>query len=499
MNGYPTTIINDFLNTQATIQYNGGDVSDANPFPVLLKTTDPIAISFSNLTIKSEQTGQIPAGSNFIGSVNVGFNSSNVTLLNPLPVVLSNAAESVAIDAFGRARTSSSFTLADYKHAYGIDTNFLSNIFNGGSVNFFRNKACCTLATSTAADSHTVHQSRAYHHYQPGKSHLIMASFNFQGSTTNVSKRTGYFDDDDGIFLELNGVNVPSINLRSFVTGAAATLSIPQSAWNKDRFDGMGPSGVNILWDRTQLFFIDFQWLGVGRVRTGFSYNGLDIIAHEFYNANFNNVVYMANPNLPIRCEILNTGGGGNIGVMDQICSTVISEGGYVEAGIDFAIQTDLPIRSLTASVGATLPLLAIKMAPSFNGYKNRIMVRLKEAAVTSLDQLVSYKLLRLDSESAVVGGSWSNVPGGSAVQYNSTATSLTVTSPEFANGFAVAGGQGSGQFSSADRIAGSEAKTNFICQNYDSTNSQTYVLYCTNLSASTARVLGGMKWQEVY
>ena len=118
--------------------------------------------------------------------------------------------------------------------------------------------------------------------------------------------------------------------------------------------DGTGLSGFNLDVTKTQLAFIDFQWLGVGRVRCGFAHNGKLIVAHEFNHSNVLDEVYIANPNLPVRCEVRNTGAGTG-GSMDQICSTVVSEGGYIESGIDFALTAN---SRTTATPSATpLPL----------------------------------------------------------------------------------------------------------------------------------------------
>ena len=134
------------------------------------------------------------------------------------------------------------------------------------------------------------------------------------------------------------------------------------------QLDGSGVSAFDLDITKTQLFFTDFEWLGVGRVRCGFSLDGKNIVAHEFYNSNNVDTVYMSNPNLPVRCEIRNTGAQvGAGGSFIQICSTVMSEGGYTEAGREFSHATSL--RSV--GVGSTVPILSIKLKNSFKDYPN--------------------------------------------------------------------------------------------------------------------------------
>jgi hypothetical protein len=425
-----------------------------------------------------------------------------VTGSNPIPVSASVASSSSSLDAFGRQRVSESFTLGDYKHIYGIDPNFLDRLTNGGNVAFTKNRACCTLATTTAADSAVVHQTRCYHHYQPGKSHYIMSSVNFAGFQSNVVKRTGYYDDRDGIYLELNGSNELSFNVRTFSSGAAVNTRAVQASWNHDRLDGTGPSGYRLDMTKTQLFFTDFQWLGVGRVRCGFSLDGESVVAHEFYHSNRRETVYISNPSLPIRCELSNVGVVASPGgTMDQICSTVISEGGYVETGIDYSAMSD--IRTIAAGLGNVVPLMCIALKNTFKTYQNHVLVRLVNSAVFSADQNVSYQILRIPSITNVVGGAWSNVDAESAVQYNVTATSLSSLGTAMAIGF-VAGGAtgppGQGTFlGSSGTNFGSSAKRNYIAQNIESTDSEVYAIYVRTLTINATKVIGGMQWREVY
>ena len=173
-----------------------------------------------------------------------------------------------------------------------------------------------------------------YHNYMPGKSQLIYASFNFNAAVASVTKDIGYFDGDNGIFLRQAGDGTLSIVLRYSTLGPSVETIIPQSSWNVDKCDGAGTSKFNIDITKTQLLYIDFQWLAVGRVRVGFVHNGQTIVAHEFLNSNNLALPYMSKPNLPVRAEIY----GDAIATMDHICSTVISEGGYSDIGVDLSL-----------------------------------------------------------------------------------------------------------------------------------------------------------------
>jgi len=454
-----------------------------------------------------------------------GIGTSAVSTTNPFPVTGNVAIQSntyvtinpdtTAIDAFGRQRVSEPFTLGDYKHLYAIDPNFLDSYSGAGStVSYIPNQAAARLQTGIGSTAFCIHQTKFYHHYQPGKSQLIFSSFNFYAPQQNATKRTGYFDDRDGIFLEQvglstsDGVNagIGTYNwvIRTFTSGIATETRIPQSQWNRDKCDGTGTSGFNADFIKTQLAFIDFQWLGVGRVRCGFAHNGQLITAHEFYHSNNNPKVYISNPNLPVRCELRNTGVG--IGAsFDQICSTVASEGGYVESGVDFAYTMETT-RLVPTPGGTELPLVAIRLKNSFQGYPNRISVRLNNISLYAETNSIVYKIVKLPSD-AYIGlttlGSetiWTSASVNSGVEYCTNATVYN-DGDVFASGY-VPSGASQNSLSPVASGALTSAKKNIIVQNINSTNSEIYAIIVRTVSTSVgagANVAAALQWREIY
>jgi hypothetical protein len=428
---------------------------------------------------------------------------------------------STASDAFGRSRTSQLFTLGDYKHIYAVDPNFLDKLENGGNITFDANQAMGRLTTSSNPASRSVHQSKFYHHYQPGKSQLIFSSITFGYAQQNVTKRTGYFDDRDGIYFEqvggptANGTDNGTLNfvIRSYVSGSVSEASVgnykrrvPQSEWNIDPCDGTGPSKFNINTSKTQLIYIDFQWLGVGRVRCGFVHDGQIVLAHEYYHSNVLDEVYISTPNLPIRCEISNTGTTAG-GSMKQICATVMSEGGYVESGIDWAI-TSGSARTTSTTAGTRLPLLAIRLTNTFKNYPNRITVRPNNISMFVSTNDVYYELIKVPAASSLlttdVGGLvWTPADDSSGVEYCRNATSFAVGAnlDIFAAGIVVAG---SSQNSLSPVNSGqlTQAKKNTIVQNFDSTDSEVFVVSVRTIVStgnSTASAATTLQWREIY
>jgi hypothetical protein len=334
----------------------------------------------------------------------------------------------------------------------------------------------------------------------PGKSQLIYSTFNFGAAQQNVYKRTGYFDDRDGIFFEQAPDGVLSFVIRSYVTGIASDRRVTQSQWNKDRLTGQDPSGFTLDITKTQLFFTDFEWLGVGRVRCGFSIDGKNVVCHEFYNSNHIPTVYMSNPNLPVRCEIRNTGAQvGAGGSFIQICSTVMSEGGYVEAGREFSHTTNLR----TVGIGSTVPIIQIRLKNTFKGYPNRATVKLEDVSVFSNGGNVKYEVLKFRSSVGINStGTWVSENDESVVEYNASSTGIsTAYFEDFMGGYAAGESQNSQKPSATtvDVSSGPSSKKNFLTQNFDATDSEIFSVRVSNISDTSTNVGVSIRWREIY
>lgn len=84
-------------------------------------------------------------------------------------------------------------------------------------------------------------------------------------------------------------------------------IKVPQSEWNKDKFDGTGPSGHIFDPSKMQMTYIDYSWYGAGTIRYGFRGQGGRITwCHEIDNNNQNVQAYQRSGNLPARYEAIN-------------------------------------------------------------------------------------------------------------------------------------------------------------------------------------------------
>lgn len=236
------------------------------------------------------------------------------------------------VDAFGRLRTAQPFTLFDSQNRFGIDPQFDTSTTGSGATSHLANESSVQMSVTTASGDEVIRESKRVFPYQPGKSLLVMATFVFAAQQDNLRQRVGYFGANDGVYFEQNGTDVRFVVRTSTSGSADDTRYVAQSSWNTDKLDGTGPSGYTLDVTTTpsaQILFMDFEWLGVGTVRCGFVINGEFIVCHKFHNANSLDKVYMKTAILPIRYEITATGTLSSSAAMKQICSSVISEGGY--------------------------------------------------------------------------------------------------------------------------------------------------------------------------
>ena len=335
-----------------------------------------------------------------------------------------------ALDAFGRLRVSEPYTLFDSQNRYAADNQFDTSVTAGvgNAFAFLPNESSCSMTVNTTSGSEVVRQTFRNFPYQPGKSLLMMGTFTFAAGKVNLRQRVGYFNTQNGCFFMQDGGTgtTLSFTIRTYVSGAVSDANtVTQANWNGDKLDGTGPSGLLLDVTKTQILFMDFEWLGAGNVRCGFVLNGVFVVAHTFQNANQtgNTAVYMTTAILPIRYEITNTGTTGSSSVMKQICSTVLSEGGYAQLTADTVARRTTVLTTINATFK---PLISIRLNASALG----AVVLIKQINVLPTTNQ-NYETV-LVKNSVLTGASW--VTGATLafqnVDYDVTATAMTIPNP---------------------------------------------------------------------
>ena len=329
-------------------------------------------------------------------------------------------APSTAQDAFGRLRVSGPLTLFDSSHRYKDNGLWATSTASGGAAVFNANEGLVNLNVNTTSGSQVLRETFKVFSYQPGKSLLVLSTFVMNPAQTNLRQRVGYYGTQNGLYVQLNDSTLSFVE-RSLVTGVVTESVVDQSAWNVDPMDGTGPSGIVLDITKAQILFMDIEWLGLGTVRMGFVINGNFYVCHNFHHANLITSTYITTASLPLRYEITNTGVTANASTLKQVCSTVISEGGYELRGAQQAVGTPITTPKTFAVAGTYYPMVGI---------------RLKTTALDAIVISTAVSLLgigngknyawRLVQSAIITGGAWTSAGADSSVEYNLTGTSVT-------------------------------------------------------------------------
>jgi len=371
-----------------------------------------------------------------------------VKVLNPDNQVLNVAIasptggqSSVSNDAFGRLRISQPLTLFDSSHRYADNGLWVTSTANGGASSFSANEGLVNLNVTTTSGSKVYRETTKVFSYQPGKSLLVLNTFVFNTAKENLRQRCGYFGDDNGIYIELAESTLSFVE-RSSVTGSVAETRVAQSNWNLDKLDGSGPSGLTLDITKAQIFWMDIEWLGLGTVRLGFVINGIFIPCHAFHHANILTSTYITTATLPIRYEIENTGTTASNSTLKQVCSSVVSEGGYELRGAQQTIGTNITTPIDLTTAGTLYPLISIRLKTSPD--RLDAIVILTALSLIGITNNATYNW-KVVAGGTTTGGTWTSAGANSSVEYNSTGTSFTLgTGRTLAGGYTIGANQGS-------------------------------------------------------
>lgn len=336
---------------------------------------------------------------------------------NPTEIVF---APSTSQDSFGRLRVSEPFTLFDSSHRYADNNLWSTATATGGTAVFNADQGLVDLNVTAASGSSVVRETTKVFSYQPGKSLLVLNTFVMSAAKTGLTQRIGYYGDDNGFYLEQEDNNIAFVE-RSIVTGSLVDTPVLQANWNGDKLDGSGPSGLTLDLTKAQILWMDLEWLGVGSVRVGFVINGQFIVCHTFQHANIIASTYITTASLPLRYEIENTAGTSGASTLKQICSTVISEGGYELAGLQQSAGTPITAARTFAVAGTYYPIVSIRLKST----RLDAIVIVTAISLLGTGNGKSYQW-RVVGSATTTGGLWVDAGANSAVQYNLTGSSVS-------------------------------------------------------------------------
>lgn len=395
----------------------------------------------------------------------------------------------VQLDAFGRFRVSTPLTLFDSSHRYRDNNLWATLTAVGGTYAFNQNQGLIDLTVNALSGSSVIRETTKTFSYQPGKSLLVLNTFVFAPSATNLRQRTGYFGTDNGVYVQLDD-GVISFVERSLVNGSPAQETIvPISAWNVDKLDGTGPSGFTLDITKAQISWTDIEWLGVGTVRCGFVIDGKFVHCHSFQHANRLPSTYITTASLPLRYEITNKAATGVTRTMKQICSSIISEGGYELRGLQQSVGTAITAPKDLAVAGTYYPVVSIRLKASPN--RLDAIVILTALTLMGVDTGVySWRVIASGTTSG--GDAWQDAGIDSAVEYKLDGTSVT-GGRVLAEGFFTSNAQGA---TTIDILK--EALFKFQLERNGLTGTPYELCVAVAASTATEKVYGSMDWEEI-
>jgi hypothetical protein len=328
---------------------------------------------------------------------------------------------SPSVDAFGRLRVSTPFTLFDSSHRFSDNGLWSTATATSGSSTFNTAQGLVDLAVTTASGSEVLRETSKVFAYQPGKSLLVLTTFVMNVAKTNLRQRVGYYGVSNGYYLELDGISTPSFVERTSVSGSLVNTPVTQANWNEDKMNGSGPSGITLDLTKAQILFMDLEWLGVGTVRMGFVIDGNFYVCHKFHHANIVSSTYITTASLPLRYEITNTGVTSGASTLKQICSTVLSEGGYELGGLQQAIGIPINVPRTLGTAGTFYPVISLRLKPT----------RLDAIVILTAISIMPVSAGNFNWQVVAVGtttggAGWVDAGASSSVQYKLDGTSFT-------------------------------------------------------------------------
>lgn len=390
-------------------------------------------------------------------------------------------------DSFNRLRASEPYTLFDSSNRFRDNGLWATSSTGGGSATFNANQGLVDLAVGSALNDEVIRETYKVFSYQPGKSLLVMSTFVFNQAKTGLRQRVGYFGSANGIFLQLNNSTLSLVE-RSSVSGVLTDTTIDRSSWNVDVMDGTGPSGITLDITKAQILWMDFEWLGTGSVRCGFVIDGVFHTCHIFHHANLISTTYITTACLPLRYEIKNVTGTASSSTMKQICSTVLSEGGYELRGYSNSISTGLTAPYTLTVSGTFYPIISIRLKST------RLEGIVIPTGMNCLPKDTGYYEWKLVEGATTSGGTWNSLGVNSIVDYNTTATSYT-GGQIIHSGFFTGSNQGSaGSVLGRERLFDHQLARN----SFTSTPLEFTLLLAVSVAGGGKDVWGTMDWEEI-
>jgi hypothetical protein len=316
---------------------------------------------------------------------------------------------------FGETKVAPPYLIGNIVNKYNLDTSYFgTSTVGGGSVVHVPNQSSIKLSVTSANGDIAKLRTHDYYRYQAGRS-LVARISGFHGNSgvAGQVRRWGFFDENNGLFWQLNGTDFQVVR-RTSTSGTPVDNVVNQASFNRDTMDGNGESGVNLDLTKGNIYEIQFQWLGAGLVN--FFINATHVHQMEIPNT----IVgpYMRTAVLPISWEIENTSAS-SVGEFTFICGSVTIEGGEDTPFYSFGAYNSSEITAGTTEI----PILSIRPTETFNSIENRMQIVPILLKVSNEGGRASYRVV-LDGN--LTGASFTQADSNSGTEFDESATALS-------------------------------------------------------------------------
>lgn len=280
------------------------------------------------------------------------------------------------------------------------------------------------LTTGTASGNLVEFGTKRFIKYRPFRTHELTAALVFGAGDANLVQRFGQFTGFNGWFFERQGNDLCVVirNNTNEQTGTNET-KIERANWNHDKFDGTGPSGIDLASNgnlsgadgamtNAFTYIIEYAWHGTQGIKFGIQYFDKLYWGHFYKFSGTNDIPFARTALLPLRVESENVG-------------TLSASQDWYLGPVSFNIEDgeeifgeQLTVNTGTANISvasSTVPtnLLAIRPKLTINGSNNRGFLVPKDFKMfTTDDLLVDFVIL------ADVTATWTDVSSESITQY---------------------------------------------------------------------------------
>jgi hypothetical protein len=400
---------------------------------------------------------------------------------------------------FGTMTVGEPQLIKEYTFGYDKKAHLFQEETSGtGSVTYESAKVANLFSTGTANGDLAQLTSHYYHPYHPGVGTIIEMTCQLgDNGKSNVKRQWGLFDDDNGLFFELSGTSFSVVIRTNSTDGSTVTETrINQIDFNTDRLDGSDSIGFDIDFTKGNIFWIDYQWLGAGRVRFGvYEPSGQRIVAHVIEHANIDGLYpYMRSPNLPLRIRQENIGSVVSTTEMRFACAAVKHTAKVLPIGDKHTENSGL--KTITTA-GGEVPVLSIRPKLLHQGLTNRSVIKGVSITLGNLSSTNNGTVFRLRSGSStqLTGASWSSHSGDSVSESDSSATAVSLANTHQAFSVVVTNGQSFFLQDSAPK----ETKTFEIYLQADGTTQPMFCVTAESLNGTSADVYVAINWEELY